>query len=226
MKTRMRKSIKLLTASVLLCALTIPTLAHAAESTPKPAPAAPAAQIDAKLQVEGGFAAFQFNKQVAVYDKKGQLFQTKGAYREGELKDLFVIPYGPTQVPMILIKHEKYGYMVFSDLWPKLAKGKEKDKVDAYYSGRILYAPSDKIVSRTGHHYAEQIGDEVVAYTANDFDNIKKGFHESIRAKGKLRGLILYDCCAYLVVDDGKETLSIYHAGENGSELAGSIDFK
>lgn len=182
--------------------------------------------LKASVQTEGDFAAVQIEQQVYVYDKNGQLYQTKGKDRIGELKDLFVLPYGPMQVPMILIKNDKNGYMVFSDLWPEFAKGKENDTVDAYYSGRIHAAPRDKVVSRTGHHYAEKDGDEIVAYTANDFTDLKKGFHESIRVKGELRGLILFDCCPYLVVDDGKDTLSVYHAGENGAELAGSIEFK
>lgn len=216
----MKKTIRFMAAAALVCALTVPTLAHAAEGPPA------SSALKASIQTEGGFAAVQIEKQVYVYDKDGQLYQTKGKDRIGELKDLFVLPYGPMQVPMILIKNDKNGYMVFSDLWPEFAKGKETDTVDAYYSGRIHAAARDKVVSRTGHHYAEKIGDEVVAYTANDFSDLKKGFHESIRVKGELRGLILFDCCPYLVVDDGKDTLSVYHAGENGAELASSIEFK
>jgi hypothetical protein len=221
----MKKTLRLLTTTALVCALMVPTLAYAAESSQEPAPA-PLAPINASLQTEGAFAALQVGKQVYVYNNDGQLYQTKGKERIGDLKDLFVIPYGPMQVPMILIKNDKNGYMVFSDLWPKFAPGKETDSIDAYFSGRVHAAPRDKIVTRTGHHYSEQIGDEVVTYTANDFDDIGKGFHESIRVKGKLRGLILFDCCAYVVVDDGKETLSVYHAGESGAELASSIAFK
>lgn len=221
----MKKSIRLLTATTLLCALMIPTLAHAAEENTEAAPAA-VQPIKASLTTDGGFAALQVGKQVYVYNNDGQLYQTKGKERVGELQDLFVIPYGPMQVPMILIKNDKNGYMVFSDLWPKFAEGKENDSTDAYFSGRVHTSARDKIVTRTGHHYAEKIGDEVVTYTANDFDDISKGFHESIRVKGELRGLILFDCCAYVVVDDGKETLSVYHAGEKGAELASTIDFK
>ncbi|XID91232.1 hypothetical protein ACF3MZ_22340 [Paenibacillaceae bacterium WGS1546] len=220
----MKKTIRLLTAAVLASALMIPALAHASEGGPASAPA-PAA-IKASLQTEGGFAALQIGNQVFVYDENGPLYQTKGKDRIGDLKDLFVLPYGPMQVPMILIKNDKNGYMVFSDLWPEFAKGKENDPVEAYFSGRVHPSARDKIVSRTGHHYAERDGDEIVAYTANDFSDLKKGFHESIRVKGELRGLILFDCCPYLVVDDGKETLSVYHAGETGAELAGEIDFK
>ena len=216
----MKKTVRFMAAATLVCALAVPSLAHAADS---PAASSP---LKALVQTEGDFAAVQIEQQVYVYDKNGQLYQTKGKDRIGELKDLFVLPYGPMQVPMILIKNDKNGYMVFSDLWPEFAKGKETDTVDAYYSGRIHAAPRDKVVSRTGHHYAEKDGDEIVAYTANDFTDLKKGFHESIRVKGELRGLILFDCCPYLVVDDGKDTLSVYHAGENGAELAGSIEFK
>jgi len=214
----MKKTVRFMTAAALACALSVPALAHAAT------PASSA--LKASVKTEGDFAAVQIEKQVYVYDKNGQLYQTKGKDRIGELQDLFVLPYGPMQVPMILIKNDKNGYMVFSDLWPEFAVGKETDTVDAYFSGRVHAAPRDKVVSRTGHHYAEKIGDEIVAYTANDFTDLKKGFHESIRVKGKLRGLILFDCCPYLVVDDGQETLSVYHAGENGAELAGSIEFK
>lgn len=221
----MKKSTRLLTAFSLICALMAPSLAYAAKESKEAAPPA-VKPIEATLTKEGGFAALQVGKQVFVYNKDGQLFQTKGKERIGELKDLFVIPYGPEQIPMILIKNDKNGYMVFSDLWPKIVPGKEKDTTDAYYSGRIHTSARDKVVTRTGHHYAEKIGDEVVAFTANDFDDLKKGFHESIRVKGELRGLILYDCCPYLVVDDGKETLSVYHAGKNGPELASSIEFK
>ncbi|QJD85369.1 hypothetical protein [Cohnella herbarum] len=221
----MKKSTRFLTAFALICALMAPSLAYAAEESKETAPPE-VKPIEATLTKEGGFAALQIGKQVFVYNKDGQLFQTKGKERIGELKDLFVIPYGPEKIPMILIKNDKNGYMVFSDLWPKIVPGKEKDTTDAYYSGRIHTSARDKVVTRTGHHYAEKIGDEVVAYTANDFDDLKKGFHESIRVKGELRGLILYDCCPYLVVDDGKETLSVYHAGENGPELASSIEFK
>ncbi len=220
----MRKTIRFLTTSALLCALMVPTLAHAAESGNEPALPV-LTPINASLQTDGAFAALQVGKQVHVYTNDGQLYETKGKDRVGDLKDLFVIPYGPMQVPMILIKSDKNGYMVFSDLWPKFAPTKGDDTVDAYFSGRVHEAPRDKIVSRTGHHYAEVVGEEVVTYTANDFDDIGKGFHESIRVKGKLRGLILFDCCAYVVVDDGKETLSVYHAGETGAELASSIDF-
>lgn len=209
---RMRK-VRVLAAALLMCALTIPGVAGAAKAP--------------KVLSDGNFAALQSGKQVYVYSGEAPLFQTKGKDRVGDLIDLFVLPYGPAQVPMVLIRNEKNGYMVFSDLWPEFAKGKEKDTVDAYYSGRVLPYAKDKIVSRTGHHYAEQIGEEIVVYTANDFSDIKKGFHESIRVKGKLHGLILYDCCPYVVVDDGggKSNLSIYHAGEKGPELAASIGF-
>ncbi|MFC4598357.1 hypothetical protein [Cohnella hongkongensis] len=215
----MKKTARFLTAAALACALTVPSLAYAAESNSS------SSALKASVQTEGDYAAVQIEKQVYVYDKNGPLYQTKGKDRIGELQDLFVLPYGPMQVPMILIKNDKNGYMVFSDLWPEFAAGKEQDAVDAYFSGRVHAAPRDKIVSRTGHHYAERIGDEIVAYTANDFTDLTKGFHESIRVEGELRGLILFDCCPYLVVDDGQDTLSVYHAGENGAELAGSIEF-
>ncbi|MFB9274715.1 hypothetical protein [Cohnella cellulosilytica] len=218
----MNKTARFMTAAALACALTVPALAYASEGEAAPASSA----LKASIQTEGDYAAVQIEKQVYVYDKNGPLYQTKGKDRIGDLQDLFVLPYGPMQVPMILIKNDKNGYMVFSDLWPEFAKGKEQDAVDAYFSGRVHAAPRDKIVSRTGHHYAEKIGDEVVAYTANDFSDLNKGFHESIRVKGELRGLILFDCCPYLVVDDGRDALSVYHAGENGPELASSIEFK
>ena len=215
----MKKIARFTAVAALASALTVPTLAYAAEGN------AASGTLKASVQTEGDFAAVQIGKQVYVYDKNGQLYQTKGKDRIGDLQDLFVLPLGPMQIPMILIKNDKNGYMVFSDLWPEFAKGKEQDTVDAYFSGRVHASSRDKVVSRTGHHYAEKIGDEIVAYTANDFSDLKKGFHESIRVKGELRGLILFDCCPYLVVDDGQDTLSVYHAGENGAELAGSIEF-
>jgi len=221
----MRKQVRLLAAAILAGALTVPSLAHAAEGGAA-SPSAQADSLKASVKTEAGFAAAQIGKQVYVYDKNGQLFRTQGKDRVGDLQDLFVIPYGPQAIPMILIKNDKNGYMVFSDLWPKIVPGKEKDTTDAYYSGRVHPTARDKVVTRTGHHYAEKDGEEIVVYTANDFDDLKKGFHESFRVKGELRGLILYDCCPYLVVDDGKDTLSVYHAGENGAELASSIEFK
>lgn len=205
------RQLRWLASTLLICALAVPSVANAAKAP--------------KVLTEGNFAALQSGKQVFVYSGDAPLYQTKGKDRVGDLVDLFVLPYGPEQVPMVLIKNEKNGYMVFSDLWPEFAKGKEKDQVEAYYSGRVLPYAKDKIVSRTGHHYAERVGEEIVVYTANDFDDIKKGFHESIRVKGKLHGLILYDCCPYVVVDDGGESLSVYHAGEEGPELSANVSF-
>lgn len=204
----------------------IPAIANATEKEPAAPP--PVTPVTASVLTDGGFAALQLNKQVYVYNAKGSLYHIDGKYREGELKDLFILPYGPEQVPLILVQNDLHqGYMVFSDLWPKFAPGQEGDRTTPYYSGRVMAANQKKITGRTSHHYAEQVGDEVVTYTANDFDDLSKGYHESYRTVGKLRGLIIYDCCAYAVIDDGQEgTLSVYQAGENGAELASSIEME
>jgi len=187
--------------------------------------AAGAADIKTRLQVEGEFSALQKGRNIFVHDGKRQLFQTNGRYHDGELVDLFVLPYGPQQIPFILVNHDNSGILyVFSDLWPEFAKGKEKDQVEEYYSGRVFTRPQKKIWSKTKHHYAEMQGGEAVAYTANDFGDIKKGYHESIRVKGKLRGLVLYDCCPYLVIEGADGKLAVYHAGMEGAEAAGKID--
>lgn len=177
-----------------------------------------------KLETAGAFTSLQIGDSVRVFGDSQQLFQTKGPQQVGSLRDLFVLPYGPAQVPFILVKNDKNGLMVFSDLWPEFSKGKEKDIEEAYDSGRVFYTPQAKIVSKTAHHYAEQIGNEAVAFIANDFKDLKKGYHEAIRVKGKLRGLIIYDCCPYLVVENEKNELIVYHAGEKGAEQAGTID--
>ncbi|MFC5701481.1 hypothetical protein ACFPVX_09295 [Cohnella faecalis] len=218
-----KRTPRLLAAAVFAAVLTLPAVANAASAEPA-AVAAPA--LKTKFEAEGAFAALQIGEQVHVYNKDGQLFKTKGPWREGDLKDLFILPYGPEQIPFVLIQHDKYGYMVFSDLWPKFAKGKEKDTEEAYYSGRIFYKAQTRIDGKTRHHYAIQKGDEVITYIANDFDNLKKGYHEGYRVKGKLRGLVLYDCCPYTVVDSADGKLSVYHAGEKGATLSGHIDLK
>lgn len=222
----MKKSVQLLTTLAFVGLLMVPAVASAAES--EPAAPEPAVPVTATVQTDGGFAALQINKQVYVYDANGPLYNIDGKYREGELKDLFILPYGPMEVPLILVQNDLHqGYMVFSDLWPKFAPGQEGDTTTPYYSGRVLTSNQKKITGRTSHHYAEQVGDEVITYTANDFDDLTKGYHESYRTTGKLRGLIIYDCCAYTVIDDDQEgTLSVYQAGETGAELATSIDME
>lgn len=202
--------------------LTLPSMAFAAEEkAPAPVPPKPS---NVKLETAGAFTALQIGKQVYTFNDKEQIFQTMGAEQTGSLQDLFVLPYGPEQVPFIAVDNAKNGLMVFSDLWPKLAKDRASDKVEAYDAGRIFYTAQTKIVSKTSHHYAEQTGKEVVVYTANDFDDLKKGYHESIRVTGKLRGLILYDCCPYVVVENDKKELNVYHAGEKGAVQVGTIE--
>lgn len=72
---------------------------------------------------------------------------------------------------------------------------------DAYDSGRIFYQPQSKIVSKTGHHYAEQDGDRVRVYSLNNYDDLNSGFHESYNTEGTLRGLIIWNCCPYAVIE-------------------------
>ncbi|WP_438448683.1 hypothetical protein [Gorillibacterium sp. sgz5001074] len=226
----MRKSvIRLVTITALAAFLSLPAAAFAAEAEKgagAPPEAPPVKPSHVKLETEGEFTSLQIGKTVYVYNADGQLFQTSGKGQKGSFQDLFVLPYGPAQVPFVLVKNDE-GLKVFSDLWPEFTKddkAKAEDTVEAYDSGRVFYTAQAKIVSKTGHHYAEQDGDEVVAYTANDFSDLDKGFHESIRVQGKLRGLILYDCCPYAVVEDKEGNVLVYHAGENGPIVAGSID--
>ncbi|MBN2983765.1 MULTISPECIES: hypothetical protein [Cohnella] len=222
MKTRTRKLISAAAAAALLA---VPLTAKAAEASG--AAAADSQSPPTKLETEGDFAALQFGKKIFVHDKNGQLFQTNGKYHDGELLDLFVLPFGPMQVPFILVNNDNSGaYNVYSDLWPEFAKGKEQDTIEEYYSGRVFNKAKSLIFSKTKHHYAAQKGDEAIAYTANDFGDLTKGYHESIRIKGKLRGLILFDCCPYLVVEDENKQLIVYHAGMNGAEQAGTIEIK
>lgn len=223
----MKKSaVRLMSTAALAAILTFPAAAFAAEEGGQPK-AAPSKPSHVKLETEGAFTSLQIGGNAYVFDSEGPLFQTSGKDQSGSVKDLFVLPYGPQQVPFILVKNEKNGLMVFSDLWPEFTKNDEKkatDSVEAYDSGRVFNAAQSKIVSKTTHHYAEQSGKEVVVYTANDFADLSKGYHESFRVSGKLRGLILYDCCPYAVVDDGGAALSVFHAGEQGAQLAGSIE--
>lgn len=220
--------IRLMSTAALAAFLALPTAAFAAEEQAQqetePAPAKPS---HVKVETEGSFTSLQIANTVYVFHEDGPLFQTSGKGQTGSLKDLFVLPYGPMQVPFVLVKNADNELKVFSDLWPEFTKDDEKkanDMVEAYDSGRVFYTAQDKIVSKTGHHYAEQDGKEVVAYTANDFKDLEKGYHESIRVEGKLRGLILYDCCPFAVVETDKGELLVYHAGEKGAETAGSID--
>jgi len=199
--------------------------------TPGMASAAESKKIknELKLEQEADFTAVQINTKVYVFDGEKPIFQTKGTTQYGPLKDLFLLGEGTEhEVPMIVIQNRSKGLMVFSDLWPKFDKDDTYDKntVDAYDCGRLFTKKQDKIVSKTSHHYAEQKGDEVVVYTANDFEDLKKGYHESYRVEGNLRGLIIYDCCAYGVVEDEDGKLIVYHAGEQGAEKIGMINLQ
>ncbi|MCC3376124.1 hypothetical protein [Cohnella sp. REN36] len=200
-----------LAAATLIAALSLPAAAGAAVPV-------------TKLDTEGDFAALQVGNRVFVHDAKSQLFQTNGVNHDGKLIDLFTLPYGPETIPMIVVSNEKNGFLVFSDLWPEFAKGKEKNTTEEYMSGRITAKPIEKIANRTNHNYAVQKGDTVHVFTANDFKDLKKGYHESYTVKGTLRGLILYDCCPYAVVEGEDGGLDVYHAGEKGPVKAGHID--
>ncbi|MBD0380200.1 hypothetical protein [Paenibacillus sedimenti] len=232
----MRKQVlRILSAAAITAMLTLPSMVSAAEEKPPESPtteAAPPSPVplkpsNIKLETAGSFTSLQVGSTIYVYDDQGQIFQTKGDNQNGSLKDHFTLPYGPEQVPFILVKNSKNGLMVFSDIWPEFTKNnanKANDFVEAYDSGRVFYSPQTKIVSKTSHHYAEQSDKEVVVYTANDFTDLKKGHHESFRVEGKLRGLILYDCCPYVVVENSKNELAVYHAGEKGAVQVGTID--
>jgi hypothetical protein len=70
-----------------------------------------------------------------------------------------------------------------------------------------------------------QEGSEVIVYTANNFDDIGEDYHESYRLQGTLRGLVIYDCCAYAVVERNGE-LSIHGMGEKGLEQFDTLNLK
>jgi hypothetical protein len=178
-----------------------------------------------KYEAEGKFSALQIGNRVYVFDNENQIFTTRGAGQLGPLQDLFVLGQGtPYEVPFIVVKNSKKGLMVFSDLWPKFDDGTySTDTIEAYDSGRVFYEAQTKIISKTAHHFAAQQNNEVILNTANDFDNLDKGYHESFRVEGVLRGLIVYDCCGYLVVENAEGTLEVYHAGEKGAEKIGEI---
>ncbi|MGC5326033.1 hypothetical protein [Brevibacillus sp. SYSU BS000544] len=228
MNSYFSKGCKLLSSAALIATLAIPGLASAAGERQV---------LEASnnnkilLESEGEFNALQINNRVFVFQNENPLFQTKGEGQLGPLSDLFVLklhtPDGNEMaIPLIAVKKSKSEYIVFSDLWPKFDdpdNSQADNTIDAYDAGRIYPVAKKKIVSKTKHHYADQIGKEVVVSTANDYDDLSKGYHESIRVEGKLRGLVLYDCCPYVVVEqDGK--LNIFHAGANGAEQIGSVD--
>jgi hypothetical protein len=57
----------------------------------------------------------------------------------------------------------------------------------------------------------------VTVYTANNYDNLEEGYHPSYSLEGTLCGLVIYDCCPYVVVEkDG--VLSIHGQGDTGLE--------
>ncbi|MFC4100872.1 hypothetical protein [Paenibacillus xanthanilyticus] len=216
----MKKVTPMLTALLLASAIALPAASAASEAAPA---AAPAKTTAAKLLTDGAFAALQVGNKVSVHDEKGQLFQTNGKFHNGTLKDLFVVEYGPMQVPMVVVQN-KGELLVFSDLWPEFAKGKENNNIEEYFCGRILTKAANKYVTRTGHHFAQQVGGKVEVYTANDFGDLKKGHHKSFEMTGKLRGLLLFDCCPYAVIENADGTVGIYHAGENGPEQITTVN--
>lgn len=222
------KGYKMLSSAVLIAALAVPGVVSASGERQV---------LEASnnnkilLETEGEFNALQINNRVFVFQNEEPLFQTKGESQLGSLGDLFVLklhtPDGSEMsIPLIAVKRSKTEYTVFSDLWPKFDdpdQSQADNTIDAYDAGRIYTQSKKKIVSKTKHHYADQIGKEVVVSTANDYDDLSKGYHESIRVEGKLRGLVLYDCCPYVVVEQNGK-LNIFHAGENGAEHIGSVD--
>ncbi|MFC3803033.1 hypothetical protein [Cohnella sp. GCM10012308] len=206
-----KNALRLTAAAALAVALIAPGAAQAADAV-------------VKTDSEKGFAALQVGNRVFVHDSEKQLFQTNGKFHDGKLIDLFTLPYGPATIPLILVYNDKAGLTVFSDLWPEFAKGKETNTTEEYMSGHISFKPMKKAANRTNHNYAEQVGDTVHVYTANDFGDLKKGYHESYAVKGTLRGLILYDCCPYAVLESPDGGLDVYHAGKEGPMKAGHIN--
>lgn len=223
----MNNGVKLLAGAAMIAALMIPGVATASEDRQ----VFKASNHNKFLLItEDEFNAFQINNRVFVFKNEEPLFQTKGE-QLGQLGDLFTLnletPDGQhLNIPMIAVKKSSNEYMVLSDLWPKFddpEHSQADNTIDAYDAGRIYTTAKKKIVSKTKHHYADQVGKEVVVSTANDYEDLSKGYHESIRVEGKLRGLVLYDCCPYVVVEQSGK-LNIYHASENGAQQVGSVD--
>ncbi|CAH1217389.1 hypothetical protein PAECIP111893_04269 [Paenibacillus plantiphilus] len=221
MKNMIGKSVKLAIGMSLVASLLVAGVSSANSANGEK----PKKQEWTKLEAEGKFSALQIGNRVYVFDNENQIFTTKGAGQLGPLQSLFVLGKGtPHEIPFVVVKNSKKGLMVFSDLWPKFDDGTyAADTTTAYDAGRIFYEAKTNIVSKTAHHTAVQKNGEVILNTANDFDDLKKGYHESFRAKGTLRGLIVYDCCGYLVVENSAGVLEVYHAGETGAEKIGEI---
>lgn len=210
------KTLKVLSGLAVTAILAFPSLAGAASEQ----------NNGHQIQYQNGYTALQKGERVYVSAAGGQLYETKGPEQLGKLKDLFVIFQGtPVEAPLIVVETPgKKELKVFSDLWWKFNDGTyEENRTTAYDSGRIFYEPKDKIISKTAHHYAVQEGNEVVVNTANNYDNLGEGYHESYRLEGKLRGLVIYDCCPYAVVERNG-VLSIHGHGTNGLEQFDTID--
>ncbi|MEW9053666.1 MAG: hypothetical protein AB2392_21070 [Neobacillus sp.] len=203
---------------------TLKILSGAAFAVMMAVPTVSASQMENgnQIQQQGIYTAQQKGERVYVSAPGGQLYETKGPAQLGKLKDLFVIfKETPVEAPLIVVESPGGKELkVFSDLWWKFNDGTYEDnRIDAYDSGRIFYEAKDKIVSKTAHHYAEQIGNEVAVITANNYDNLEEGYHESYRVEGTLRGLIIYDCCPYVVVENNG-VLEVYGLGDHGFEPA------
>ncbi|WP_066306386.1 hypothetical protein [Bacillus sp. FJAT-29814] len=209
------KTFKILSGMALTAMLALPAAASASEQ-----------ENGIQTQTQGKYTALQKGERVYVSAPGGQLYETKGPAQLGKLKDLFVIfKDSPVEAPLIVVETPGQKELkVFSDLWWKFNDGTYEDnRIDAYDSGRIFYEAKDKIVSKTAHHYAVQEGNEVSVMTANNYDDLSEGFHESYRVDGTLRGLVIYDCCPYVVVENNG-VLSIHGHGDTGLEQFDTIN--
>ncbi|MEI7027429.1 hypothetical protein WBG83_17210 [Paenibacillus sp. y28] len=212
--------IRMLSAAALAAMLTVPGFAHSAEESAAATTAIPASGF-VKKETDGAFTALQIGKKVHVYNENGQIFHTQELNQIGPLVDLFLLPDGSKQLPFILVNNEENGLIAFTDLWPHLTSGlntSASNTIDAYDSGRVFYTPQDKIISKTGLHYAEQKnGQKVVVYSANDYGDLEKGYREAFRTDGQLRGLILYDYKHPYVVVEKEGRIRVLQADSTGA---------
>ncbi|WP_044640052.1 hypothetical protein [Risungbinella massiliensis] len=169
-----------------------------------------------KVETEENYQAVQKGAWVVVYKNGQRIYHTKGTKQIGKLQDLFILHNGAGpnfEDALIAVKNPlvKDEYKVFSDLWEKFDDGTyDQNNVDAYDSGVIKLAPQNKIRSKTGHHYACQVGNKVEVYSLNNYDDMNSGFHMSYSVEGTLRGLIIHNCCPYAVVQKANGQLAVF----------------
>lgn len=169
-----------------------------------------------KVETEENYQAVQKGAGVVVYKNGQRIYHTKGMKQIGKVQDLFILHKGAGpnfEDALIAVKNPlvKDEYKVFSDLWEKFDDGTfAQNDVDAYDSGVIKLTPQKKIVSKTGHHYACQVGNKVAVYSLNNYDDMNSGFHMSYSVEGTLRGLIIHNCCPYAVVQKPNGQLAVF----------------